>query len=220
MKTSMPWQIYALVILASLFLTLLEIPVWGILTALGVFVMAIIIWDKTRVAGKQSAALPVTGKFEVTKNADGREDLSLMLRNTSAKAVSLPQLAIRLAYTTFAGGTPARGGNGVDSISLLDRASLPAMLGAGQSIRLSINSKKAPVSPHPKPVSQHRKEDETAYATRITRLNAAYALVCEKISAAPSLTGYLEQNPEAFVIARFEGERATWTYSHPKAKQP
>jgi len=94
------------------------------------------------------------------------------------------------------------------------------MLGAGQSIRLSINSKKAPVSPHPKPVSQHRKEDETAYATRITRLNAAYALVCEKISAAPSLIGYLEQNPEAFVIARFEGERATWTYSHPKAKQP
>lgn len=216
MKTPLPWQFYALVIALSLLITRLGIPIGGILAALGVFVVAVIIWDKKWGSGKKTHPLSVTGRFEVITDATGYEELWLTLQNTSSKTVSLPQLAVNLAYTTFAGGTPALGGNGIDSVKLSNDMSLPQTLQGGATLRLPIDRASTALSPQPHQIKRAKNEATDVYAARFTRRNAAYATLCARLRAAPSLMTFLDQTPEAFVTAQLAGERTCWDYARPK----
>lgn len=212
-NAKLPWHFYAGTVVLSLVISRLGLPLPFVLAALGGLVVGVILWDKRRAAGKQLRGLPVSGAFEVITDANGYPDLWFALQNTSPTHITLPAMQVSLAYTTHAGGTPARGGNGIDSVKLLDQVPLPARLAAGQSTRIAIDLATTLLAPAPHQITQRRNEDDTVYAARVMRLQTAYDLLCEQLRAAPSLLAFLADNPETFVNIHLEGHHPDWSFS-------
>ena len=208
----MPWWTYAAIGGLSLVILRTGIPMPILLGACALVVIAALIWDRVDTwSRRRKRARQIVWKdllsCEIRKvQEDDRPALYARLTNTGDQDLQLPTLSVWLGFSTFAGGTPALGGNGLDSIGLRENLSRGQSLRPGESIDLPIDTAAAPVRPAALPRPPRRPSGQQADQARAQRLDAAYAKLAAQISAAPSLADFMESDEAVFLDLRADGQ--------------
>ncbi len=178
------------------------VPLQIFLGLLGLIALGALLWDRYEKATK-----PVTFKWKDVLSCqihcvqeDGRPSLYARVRNDSDTPVVLPDIRLSLGYSTFTGGTPGIGGNGLDSILLKRSISARQSLAPGASIDLPVDTATSPVAPEPWPPRKPRQaasQEQADMARKAAeRVAKAYEKLANQVAAAPSLADFMEENEE------------------------